>query len=205
LNIQIKRIESIYGIKLNQIQVRIDQVKSNTVLWLILPSEVQSTCTTVNTQQATKQRAMTEDDLVEDMALLSLSDQLVILSPDDMLVKGLTLLGWTEVRLGRRMVETNIEQYGGIYGVVPSVTAQLFEDLQTTDIEDAKITADDKSVDKLHWALHFLYRYPTETESESTWHKCANTIRGACWFYMEKIRALKPEKIVWPKFKSDDI
>ena len=85
---------------------------------------------------------------------------------------GLKLLGWEESRLRRRKVEeTNIDQYRGMYGVDPCVIAKLINDLQTTEIDDAFVEKVD--VDKLHWAIHWMYRYPTETESESIWNKCA--------------------------------
>ena len=136
----------------------------------------------------------TEDELPENVT---------ILSPDEMLYQGLTLLGWKEERLRKRKDATNQQQYTGMYGVNPCVSAQICEDLQTTQIASARIER--IVVDKLHWALHFMYRYPTETERESQWKKCANTIRLACWYYIDKIRNLKHLKIVWPKFRDDDI
>ena len=130
---------------------------------------------------------------------------LVIFTPDEMLYKGLTFIGWEEKRLQRRSSETNLDQYGGMYGVSPDVSAQLFEDLQTTNIEKARIEPSKIDAAKLHWSLHFLYRYPTETEWESQWKKCANTIRDACWLYIFKIKSLKVDKIVWPIFHATDI
>jgi hypothetical protein len=133
-----------------------------------------------------------------------LPHNVVIFSVDEMLHHGLLLLGWAPNRLGRRTQETNVVQYRGMYGMHPAVAARVCEDLQTTKIEVARV--EKMSVDKLHWALHFLYRYPTETERESTWQKCANTVRSACWHYVDKIRNLKYMKIVWPKkFLQSDV
>jgi DDE superfamily endonuclease len=129
---------------------------------------------------------------------------LVILTEDEMLYKGLVALQWPIEKLGRRSLESNIEQYHGMYGLDPSATAKLWLDLQTTKIEDALVIADATSIDKLHWALHFLYRYPTESERESIWKKSANTIRESCWFFVYKIKSLRAEKIVWPKFMESD-
>jgi hypothetical protein len=95
-----------------------------------------------------------------------------------------------------------------MYGVNTVVTAQLCEDLQTTEVEDARIEPGEMNVTKLHWTLHFLYRYPTEVERQNQWNQCANTIRDSCWFYTAKIRALKATKISWPPrgfWKDDDI
>jgi DDE superfamily endonuclease len=129
----------------------------------------------------------------------------VIYTPEEIMMMGLGLLGLDEKKLKKRDPDKgkNVSQYSGWYGVEPCVTAKLVEDLQTTNIASARIDA--ISIDKLHWAIHFLYRYPTETENESTWKKCSNTIRDACWFYVDKIRNLKAAKIVWPQFLDTDI
>jgi hypothetical protein len=133
-------------------------------------------------------------------------ENLVILTEEEMLLKGLDLIGWNTSRVEKWKSETALEHYRGMYGVNPVVTAQLCEDLQRTEVGDARIGKMD--VEKLHWALHFLYRYPSEIESSNTWNKCANTIRESHWFYTAKIRALKVTKIRWPRsgfWKDDDI
>lgn len=129
----------------------------------------------------------------------------LIYTQDEVLMCGLTQLGWKETRLNfaRRSDEKNIDQYKAAFGVHPAAGAQLIEDLQTTKIEAARVERLD--IEKLHWSLHFLYRYPKEKERENTWHKSRNTIRWSCWYYVKKIRNLKGMKIVWPKFPRDDI
>ena len=47
-------------------------------------------------------------------------------------------------------------------------------------------------------AMHHLKRYPTELEQEAIFnisHVCG---RDWCWFYIEKVQALKAQKIKWP-------
>ena len=127
----------------------------------------------------------------------------VTFTAEQIMMKGLVLLGWDEDKLKNRSPEKNISQYSAWYGVEPCVMSKLVEDLQTTNIASARI--ENLNIDKLHWAVHFLYRYPTETENESTWKKCSNTIRQACWFHVDKIRNLKAAKIVWPQFGDTDI
>jgi hypothetical protein len=104
----------------------------------------------------------------------------VILPPDEVMKSGLKLLGWDEKRLECRMTATNVEQYTGMYGCHLCVVAQLSEDLLTTHLSSAYI--ENFELDKLHWTLHFMYGYPTETERESMWQKCANTVRWACCY-----------------------
>jgi hypothetical protein len=107
------------------------------------------------------------------------------MSVDEIMLSGLKLLGWDEKRLERCKAETNVDQYHGMFGMNPAVAAQLCEDLQTTTIQSARIESMD--VDKLHWSLHFLYRYPTETKRKSLWNKCANNVCWSCWYYVNKI------------------
>jgi len=78
-------------------------------------------------------------------------------------------LGWQPNQLERRQFQTNVDQYKGMCGVHPGAAAQLTEDLQTTKVAKARIEKMD--VEKLHWALHFLYRYPRETEQTNTWKR----------------------------------
>lgn len=133
---------------------------------------------------------------------------LVILTADEILSKGLNLLGWDTSRVEKWKSETALEQYRGMYGVNPVVTAQLCEDLQRTEVEDARIEPGKMDITKLHWTLHFLYRYPSELERTNLWNKCANTVRDSCWFFTGKIRALKATKIYWPRrgfWRDDDI
>ena len=143
-----------------------------------------------------------ESDWGSDDSIMSV-DGMVILTADEMLLCGLEIVGWTQERLNRRSRATNSEQYSGMYGLAPEMTAQLCEDLQTTQAQKARV--DNMDVDKLHWALHFLYRYPTENERENHWKITANTVRTACWYYVDKIRHLKRSKIVWPEFLPSDI
>jgi len=129
----------------------------------------------------------------------------VIYTQDEVLMNGLTQLGWKETRLNfvRGTDDKNIELYKAAFGVHPAAAAQLIEDLQTTKIVAARVERLD--IDKLHWSLHFLYHYPKENKRENMWHKSRNTIQWSCWCYVEKIRNLKSMKIVWPKFPGDDI
>jgi hypothetical protein len=106
---------------------------------------------------------------------------------DEILFKGLNLLGWDTSRVEKWKSETALEQYRGMHGVNPVVTAQLCEDLQRTEVEDARIEPRKMDITKLHWTLHFLYRYPSELERTNVWNKCANTVRDSCWFFTGKI------------------
>ena len=99
----------------------------------------------------------------------NLPPQILLFSDDFILKSGLNLLGWTDDRLAfkRRSPETNRDQYRGMFGVNPYVTARLCEDLQISLTAEAQVESKDLNLDKLHWTLYWLYRYPTETKQES--------------------------------------
>ena len=92
----------------------------------------------------------------------------LINTADEALVCGLSLVGIGEYRQKRQRRTTNISDFKAHFGVAPIVCAQIWEDLQTSDIPEARIdTATAKgnvSIEKLLWAFHFLMRYPTETQ-----------------------------------------
>jgi hypothetical protein len=144
----------------------------------------------------------------DDSSSSSDGDDLQIFTPDEMMVKGLLLLGWTEHQIGRVQDVTNLERFRSHFGADPDVLAQIWEDLQTTEIAAANINRHftdrmKKDVKDFFATMHFLKRYETENERERTWRSSKNTIRRNGWFYVDHIRALKADKIVWPKSFGD--
>jgi hypothetical protein len=125
---------------------------------------------------------------------------LEIYTPDDMLLKGLQCLGWEKEKIGRVQRSTNVGRFRDLFGARPEVLAQIWEDLQVTDVAEANINHGlaRKSLKEFFMAMHFLKRYPTESEREQMWKVSENTLRLSGWFYVERIRALKKEKIKWP-------
>jgi tRNA G10 N-methylase Trm11 len=65
----------------------------------------------------------------------------VIYTPEDLLSIGLSMVGidveWQHRQ--KRETNTNIDDYTANFGVVPLVHAQIWEDLQTTEIDGALI------------------------------------------------------------------
>ena len=147
---------------------------------------------------------------MDDMSLTSTSsfdsdddfvvDNINILTEDEMLFAGLEALGWEVRRLKIFKRNTNIDRFRGMFGINPDVCAQLWEDLQTTDIVEAWIHPDDRDLLTLFMALHFLKRYPTEIERESIWKPInINVMRENVWLYIQKIQALKTAMLPgWP-------
>ena len=63
-----------------------------------------------------------------------------IFTADEMLKKGLTLVGYTDKKLDRaKKQQTNVDRFRSEYGADPHVLAQIWEDLQTTSIQVARL------------------------------------------------------------------
>lgn len=122
-----------------------------------------------------------------------------IFSPDEMLVAGLTGLGWNDSNMTARLtVTTKKERFRGHFGADPHVIAQIWEDLQTTTHDEARIDPTRRNLQHLFWTLHFLKRYPKSIEAETMWKVSENTYVLKVWHYLEKLRALKAVKLGWP-------
>jgi len=129
-----------------------------------------------------------------------------IFTSDQVLVHGLQLVGFDETRQARVKKETNIEDFKAHYGVHPFVIATIWEELQTTTVQEARIYP------TLSWVIngmvtmknflhmfHFLKRYQTESEQKGVTGYCQTTLQRWTWFFVKKLRALEAIKIVWPQ------
>lgn len=135
-------------------------------------------------------------------SLISDDDDALILTATEILQHGLDLLGWTDGQLDRESknrLEKHAAWFTSDFGASHHVVAQIFYDLQTTDIQAARIhSATMEDLDHLLFALHFLKVYPTEGQRQNKWHKCDKTLRENGWDLLLRLQALKATKIVWP-------
>ena len=92
----------------------------------------------------------------------------VTLTPQEILVVGLELMGWAPRRVAKSKPLTNTRRFRSHYGCKPRVLAQIFEDLQTTTIAAAQIDSSKISIKDFLAAVHFLKRYPTEIDLSDT-------------------------------------
>jgi hypothetical protein len=145
--------------------------------------------------------------MAEEENIQQQGDVLEIYTGEEMLVKGLLVLGWNQRKIGRVKGSTNLTRFKGLFNASFIVCAHIWEDLQTTSIEGANINQLGKrSLKEFFAAMHFLARYPTEHEREQMWKKSCNTLRVSGWLYINCIRALKADKIKWPSdnFGNDE-
>jgi hypothetical protein len=120
-----------------------------------------------------------------------------VVSPRTMMFLGLRLLQYRWRRLKAAKVTTNYNRFKSHYGVSPVTAAWVYEDLQVTDIEEAKVKGDESDLKGFLMAQHYLRKYPTEEDMVARFEYCAYWAREKVWAAVKKIRALKREKIVW--------
>jgi len=128
-----------------------------------------------------------------------------VYAPSQVLRIGLKLIGLDNDDQRKEQHETNVKYFKAHYGTYPEVIAQMWEDLQTTDIAEARITIpfNMRVTCGLHLrsflrTFHFFMRYETEIERKCRIKNTEKTIRKWQWFFVEKMNGLKPTKIVWP-------
>ena len=130
----------------------------------------------------------------------------VIFTPLEMLHRGLAAVGFSEKRRSRCGLLKNLSRFRAHYVGHPRVYAELFERLQTTEVEEAQLDCSvlgvEKTVDYFFMAIFLLAQYPTEGIAESTFARevCDRTFRLHSWTIVRKIRSLYPEVIEWPEW-----
>jgi len=119
-------------------------------------------------------------------------------TPREILAQGLKLVHFTEGRINRAGIQSNITRFKKHYGCNPSVAAQPFEDLQVTDLAEARIGKNKMSCFYFLQSVHFLYVYEVEGRREPIFDRSPKTMRRWVWYYVKKVAALKRLKIKWP-------
>jgi hypothetical protein len=104
-------------------------------------------------------------------------------------------VGFKRRRLRRAKRKTNIDRFRGHFGSNPNIIAEILEDLQTTEVEEAYVPSEELNINHFLMAMHHLKRYPTEIEREAIFNISHMWGRNSCWFHIEKVQALKAQKI----------
>jgi hypothetical protein len=114
---------------------------------------------------------------------------------DEFLEWGLAFVGLPRNKQQNMGRVALLEKFRAHYGVNPNVCGELFVDLQTTDVDDARIDPDDISVKYFLMSIHFLKCYPTESQLACMFGPTEKTCRTWIKFYVERIQSLKVEKV----------
>lgn len=134
------------------------------------------------------------------------ADNIVVLTPFEVLNKGLQAVGFHEERIKRVGLKKNLSRFRSNFVAHPRVYADLLYRLQATDITEARLDfsrlGKEKTLNYFFMAIYLLANYPTEEEAESTFTfaVCDRTFRKHSWDIIEKIAALSPEIIEWPEW-----
>jgi len=118
-------------------------------------------------------------------------------TPNEMLEKGLRLLGVDAEQQARRLPTTNEIDFAAHFGSTALVVAEIWTLLHTT-ANGPLLPGKHYCLDYLV-ALHWLRIYPTERERKISLCIGEKTGRKWSWFYSEKIAQLKNELIQWPE------
>lgn len=119
----------------------------------------------------------------------------LIFTRHEILQYGLELCGFDATRQQRVGVEKNIERFKSHFGSHPEVYAQIWEDLQVNANPEPWVDAVRADLDAFLITLHFLRRYPTESEQAGLFKISEKTARKWCWNFVSKIQALKNDKV----------
>jgi hypothetical protein len=124
---------------------------------------------------------------------------LLLLSPRDVLAKGLTLL---EIGTHGKSRAWQTDQFHSHYSSDPIDLANMWFDLTTTEIPDAKLIGKEKSDNgfRMFMVAHFfLWTYPKNSKILASRFKIYEGYcrRAPLWKWVGKISALKAKKIVW--------
>ncbi len=100
--------------------------------------------------------------------------------------------------------KARIRYFEGWFGADPMVYSEIWEDLQRTDIEEARIEVSSVVEFDLFLLAPILVKcYPTRDRLGTQFNHHPDTSDKWAWYYAKKIQALKKEAIVWPEEWSD--
>jgi hypothetical protein len=125
-----------------------------------------------------------------------------IYSPVEILYRGLGIAGFDEDRIARVENPLNQRRFRSWFGSNSNVCARIWEDLLTTEIEEARIPLN-ANPDYFLMALHFLKVYSTEEHRSGTFGIGERTVRKWTWYFVGKLSALKEQKVSFVLFSCN--
>jgi hypothetical protein len=119
---------------------------------------------------------------------------------------GLLLVGYKRRQIRHAKKKKNLDHFHSHFGSNPNVLAEILEDLQTTEVEEAQVPAEELNINRFLMAMHHLKRHLTEIKWEAMFNISHMWGQDRCWFYIKRVQALKAQKITWPDNNfGDDI
>jgi hypothetical protein len=125
---------------------------------------------------------------------------MLIYATGEVLRKGLLLVGYSERALLSIDRKAWKRRFKAHFGSTPKVCAELWEALQVTQIDNARVTnPSEKDFNNYLITLYFLKSYPTEEELSSRFGIHETTARKWIRYFVDKISSLLPERVIWPE------
>jgi len=133
----------------------------------------------------------------------------MIVTSSQIMQHGLVCMNFEVEKQLIRSHEANWDKFKQHYGVTPRVAATVWNDLCTTDIENAKLEDGEKRAKGLSFflmALHFLWANPKNRHLlASRFQVCDKLASGkALWKWVFRVSALQAKVIVWPQETFSD-
>ena len=126
---------------------------------------------------------------------------MLIKTPFEMFEQGLKLLRFDNNGCINYASDSMQEQFSSVFGSDAVTLAEIWADLQLTNIPEARIeNATEKHLNYFLLTHHWLKVYPTFTSMALTFQAFGirHTISDWVWSMVYRIAALKPTKISWP-------
>lgn len=125
------------------------------------------------------------------------SESITRVSVKEMEDVGLYLAGHNVYQCSKAMnmsAVVRLERFLGIYGARPVAYCRLFEDMQSTPNEDARLDLPG-SVEDFLFCCRWLFMYETERQLSGPRQLNEKTIRNKNWKIAGKIQAMKVETV----------
>ena len=120
-----------------------------------------------------------------------------LVTPERVQYLGLLLVGYKKRKLKRSSGKVNYKRFIGFFGLSPVTVAQVYHDMQTTGIEEAKIQGGRLDLRYLLMGINYLWKYPTGHDMEARFGYCRYWSSEKIWDAIKRLRALKHDKIKW--------
>jgi hypothetical protein len=106
---------------------------------------------------------------------------LLIIAPDDLMSIGLELVEFNASRQANVKRATNLKRFKSFYGSAPVVNANIWADLLTTNIKEARLSWLEACIENYLLAIHFLKVYPTDDMLAGKLKMCVKTAQKWAW------------------------
>ena len=131
-----------------------------------------------------------------------------IISPAQMLRRGLRMINIDDNTQQRRLYKTNVGDFKAAFGRHPVHLCRVWRDLQTTNIPEAFMAEEEareaRSLRGFLMANTFLKVYIGSLSVQAALFQGADKyfVQRMIWVFVRRIAALRAEKIVWPVWQE---